>query len=79
MIWGENPLFLETSIYRESIPYNIEEALTELLGSARLIIADTILHVSDTSTVLLWLIRYSSSWWFQPLWKILVKLEIFPK
>ena len=20
-----------------------------------------------------------SSWWFQPIWKILVKLEIFPK
>ena len=24
-------------------------------------------------------IKTESSWWFQPIWKILVKMEIFPK
>ena len=23
--------------------------------------------------------QYKTSWWFQPIWKILVKLDIFPK
>ena len=22
---------------------------------------------------------YNASWWFQPIWKILVKMKIFPK
>ena len=37
--------------------------------------------VKQTSTqrIFPWTHAFFSGWWFQPLWKILVKLEIFPK
>ena len=29
--------------------------------------------------IVLALLKYITGWWFQPIWKILVKLGIFPK
>ena len=47
--------------------------------SACLFLTSNVSKKSMITCLCNWQNKRSSSWWFQPIWKILVRLEIFPK
>ena len=48
------------------------EAMDAKMGNLRSVKKEKLKQRNDTN-------HHESSWWFQPIWKILVKMGIFPR